>query len=95
MKYFLIFYLLFSASLLYAQNPIVRHNMQVIQGGNPSRCNSSWNGRGGQENVVRYGFAQGRDTTGPTIRSCVGCVMIRVKNQGSACVCRTCYDYFQ
>lgn len=84
------------ASSLYAQTmPVVHQNMQVIQNGDPTRCESSWNSEAEQEDVIRYGADQADNLSGPVIRSCTGCTMTQIGPESRACVCKTCYDYFQ
>lgn len=84
------------SSMLYAQTmPVVHNNMQVIQNGDPTRCESSWNSEAEEEDIIRYGADQGDNLSGPVVRSCTGCVMTQIGPESKGCVCKTCYDYYQ
>jgi hypothetical protein len=76
---------------VFAQPPIVSHNVPVLQHATPSQCHA-WKGRVAPEGEEYYSrFGQDVSMSGPGIRSCTGCT---IDSNSHDCVCRTCYDYF-
>lgn len=90
MKYiFTVFFLLIS-SMAYAE-PIVTHDVHVMNHSSPSQCPSSWNGGGSSEtDISAGGRGQSNAFASTAVQSCVGCTFDSVSGD---CVCKSCYAY--
>ncbi|TAK73295.1 MAG: hypothetical protein EPO11_08650 [Gammaproteobacteria bacterium] len=96
MKYFLMVLILqgiiFSYATAFALPPAVSENVPVLQNATPAQCPSSFRGRVGAEDVeVISRFGGDTGTSGAGVRTCTGCA---IDPSSQACVCKTCYDYF-
>ena len=79
-------------SSAFADPPMITKNVPVLQNATPEQCPYEWDGRSGPADItVNSGMGQESGTTAPGVRSCTGCA---IDPNSNACVCRTCYQYF-
>lgn len=72
--------------------PVISHNVPVMQNSSPSQCPTSWRGAVSPEAVTDlsdYGIDTGVEMVG--VQSCSSCAFDQTSGN---CICGTCYGYY-
>lgn len=82
--------LFFTVTPVLAQ-PIVTHDVHIMQQASTFQCRGAWRGTSSPDVTESFTGGGSHYAAQPGVMSCIGCA---IDNSSKDCVCRTCYSYY-